>query len=241
MELWRCQQQGLRPQPPLVHAHLQLLDQLLRPSSPAQQDASALSQPKTGELCLIAPSLPLSSPPYLLDLSAFLTTAYKASHDQEICNSLRPQPPLVHTHLQLLDQLLPQIHRAIRPLASPNPKQVSCSSDLVRICTSILPAPLAPSSLSTNYGTIGHSRQMSVSSQGQHQPDSCPDRQLLVQEMTSLLHLFLEPVHFNGERRDHNTLMKDPAQGATSLCGRGILMLDAEKVHAARINSIHHG
>ncbi|KAK9834399.1 hypothetical protein WJX74_000894 [Apatococcus lobatus] len=48
MELWRCRQQGLRPRPPLVHAHLQLLDQLLQPLCPLNASNAGLPQPKAG-------------------------------------------------------------------------------------------------------------------------------------------------------------------------------------------------
>lgn len=73
MELWRCRQQGLCPKPPLVHAHLQLLDQLLRPSRPSQPDASALPRPNTGLLLISSCS---RLPPFPLCRALCLRLAY---------------------------------------------------------------------------------------------------------------------------------------------------------------------
>ena len=73
VELWKCRQEGLRPNAPLVHAHLQLLDQLLQPAASAQPGRPDGPQPKSGGLLSICPELDKGPGEYdILGVAGFL-------------------------------------------------------------------------------------------------------------------------------------------------------------------------
>ncbi len=77
VELWKCRQEGLRPNAPLVHAHLQLLDQLLQPAASSQPSRPEGPQPKSGGLLSICPALDKGSEEYdILGVAGFLCQYY---------------------------------------------------------------------------------------------------------------------------------------------------------------------